>query len=140
MIIKNSQTENKKVLKKYESELNKKNNNINIRININNNNNIIYNKIINNTNNNSYFNNVNNDKSPLDINIQKIIKMPNLNKTQNENSSKFLKKKIIDINLKYNRNQKIANNNLNKDEKVKFINITFPKAKFLNIINNKNKK
>ena len=139
MIIKNSKSENQNVLKKYEIVI-KKNNNINKRININNNNNIIYNKIINNRNNNSYLNNNNNDKPSLDINIQKIIKMPSFNKAQNENSSKLLKKKIIDITLKNNNSQKITNNKLNKDDRVRFINITFPKAKFLNIFNNKSKK
>ena len=138
MLIKNSKSENKNLLKKYESVINKKNNNINIRININNNNNIIYNKIINNRNNNSYLNNNNNDKNSLDKNIKKIIKMPSFNKTQNENYSRLLKKKIIDINSK--NSQKLTNNKLNKDDKVKFINISFPKAKFLNIFNNKSKK
>ena len=109
--VKNSKMDNKRELKKYQSLIHKKDNNINIRININNNN-IIYNKIVNNKSIETSLTN-NNDKIPLGLNIQKIEKSPSFNINKKQNISK-------------------------KMNKIKFIHIKFPKAKFLNIFNNTN--
>ena len=155
--LKNNSVTNKDVsikkqtgLKKYQSLLQKKDNknNINISININNNNNIIYNKIINsqsiNNNNTSSSNNKKN-KIPLKINIQKIIKSPSIKKNKISPSNTKSKNNVNVTSLTNNNNgknknlQQIKNNNTKIDDKVKFINIQFPKAKFLNIYNTNNK-
>jgi hypothetical protein len=155
--LKNNSVTNKDVsikkqtgLKKYQSLLQKKDNknNINISININNNNNIIYNKIINsqsiNNNNTSSSNNKKN-KIPLKINIQKIIKSPSIKKNKISPSNTKSKNNVNVNSLTNNNNgknknlQQIKNNNTKIDDKVKFINIQFPKAKFLNIYNTNNK-
>ena len=134
VIIKNNVLDKNKELKKYQSLINKKDNNINIRININNNN-IIYNRIVNNKGNNSIQNNkINLDKNIINVEAQKINKSPSFNKTKN--MPKFLNKKITN-NIKNTINQNANNNNnYKKDDKVKFINVQFPKAKFINIFNN----
>jgi hypothetical protein len=102
-------------IKKYETFIKKKSkkNNININININNNNKIIYNKIVDN-------------KTRGSSNISKAVKSPSLQKIKSyvNNSTYELKSKNM------------ANNN----KKIKFINIQFPKAKFLNLYNSNNNK
>ena len=102
-------------IKKYETFIKKKSkkNNININININNNNKIIYNKIVDN-------------KTSGSSKISKAVKSPSLPKIKSyvNNSTYELKSKNM------------ANNN----KKIKFINIQFPKAKFLNLYNSNNNK
>ena len=102
-------------IKKYETFIKKKSkkNNININININNNNKIIYNKIVDN-------------KTRGSSNISKTVKSPSLQKIKSyvNNSTYELKSK----------------NMVNNNKKIKFINIQFPKAKFLNLYNSNNNK
>ena len=102
-------------IKKYETFIKKKSkkNNININININNNNKIIYNKIVENKTNGSK-------------NISKAVKSPSLQKIKSYvNNSKYEVK---------------SKNMVNNDKKIKFINIQFPKAKFLNLYSSNNNK
>ena len=112
MIIKNTITDKQNEFRKYQSLIQKKDSNINIRININNNN-IIYNKIVNNkSNNNSNHNNkINTEKNIIDVEIQKINKSPSFNKAKN--IPKFLNKNITTNNLKKKNMQKLNNNKLN---------------------------
>ena len=132
VIVKNNLLDKANELKKYQSLINKKDNNINIRININNNN-IIYNKIVNNKDNNSIQNNkINLEKNIINVETQKLDKSPSFNKAKN--MPKLLNKNIIN-NVKNKIVQKV-NNNYKKDDKIKFINVQFPKAKFINIFNN----
>ena len=101
-------------IKKYETFIKKKSkkNNININININNNNKIIYNKIVDN-------------KTHGTSNNSKTVKSPSLQKIKSyvNNSTYEMKSK----------------NMANNDKKIKFINIQFPKAKFLNLYRSNNK-
>ena len=133
--IKNSQYKNQNEPKNYQSLIHKKDtkSNINISININNNNNIIYNKIINDKNNNFSCNNIKDDKSQ----IQKMNKSSSI-KTDKKilYNAKLESRHIITNNIKNKILHKV-NNNIKRDDKIKFINIKFPKAKFLNIFNNK---
>ena len=102
-------------IKKYETFIKKKSkkNNININININNNNKIIYNKIVDN-------------KTHGTSNNSKAVKSPSLQKIKSyANNSTF------EMNSK---------NMVNNDKKIKFINIQFPKAKFLNLYSSNNNK
>jgi hypothetical protein len=102
-------------IKKYETFIKKKSkkNNININININNNNKIIYNKIVEN-------------KTNGQKNISKAVKSPSLQKIKSYvNNSKYEVK---------------SKNMVNNDKKIKFINIQFPKAKFLNLYSSNNNK
>ena len=138
VVVKSTLTNNKSDFKKYQSLINKKDNNINIRININNNN-IIYNKIVNNKSNNSIEKNnnkniVNTDKNIIDVEFQKINKSTSFNKTKN--NTKCFNKNINYMKNKVSQKVNNNNNNLKKDDKVKFINVQFPKAKLLNLFNN----
>lgn len=102
-------------IKKYETFIKKKSkkNNININININNNNKIIYNKIVDN-------------KTHGSNNISKAVKSPSLQKIRSyvNNSTYEMRSK----------------NMVNNGKKIKFINIQFPKAKFLNLYNSNTNK
>jgi hypothetical protein len=51
-------------------------------------------------------------------------------------NAKLESRHIISNNIKNKILHKV-NNNIKKDDKIKFINIKFPKAKLLNIFNNK---
>ena len=143
VIVKDVSSKSQTGLKKYQSLIHKKDNknNINISININNNNNIIYNKIINNQSNNTSSSNIKNYKIPLKINIQKVIKSPSLKKNKTSlNNFKFKNNaNMLTNNITKNKMTKTLNANIKNDDKVKFINIQFPKAKFLNIFNTSNK-
>ena len=89
---------------------------------------------MNNKGNNSNQNNkINLEKNIINVEVQKIDKSPSFNKTKN--MPKFLNKNITN-NIKNKIIQKVNNNNYKKDDKVKFINVQFPKAKFINIFNN----
>ena len=146
---KNSSSKKQIGIKTYQNLIKKKDskNNINISININNNNNIIYNKIINNKNNvktanknnlNNKINNINNEKNIVKVNIQKLVKSPSFNKSKIcLNNSKLVNNNIMENNNQIKNFSTVLTNNYKNDKKVKFINIQFPKAKFINIFNNK---
>jgi hypothetical protein len=126
----NNISNNSYLLKKYESIIKNKpqKKNLNINININNNNKIIYNRVFDN-------------KSPLIRNNYKIIKSPILKKIGTYiNNTSFGNPGNLVINKKGKKSSgKINLNNLKKNnEKLKFNDVQFPKAKLLNIYQRNN--
>ena len=134
--LKNIGTKTNQFLDKKKDDKNK----VNISININNSN-IIYNKVINNKNNKNYSNILNNDKNPSKANNKLIMKTLSIQQNKNLiNNSKLRNVNLIDNNDKNIKFSEIKKYNIKNEKKIKLINIHFPKSKFLNIINNNNKK
>ena len=115
-------------------------NKININININNSN-IIYNKIMNNKDNKNNSIDINNNIKFRKSNKKIITKSFSFQQSKNSiNNSKLGSINLIDNNDKNKKFSKIPYNNIKNCKKINLVNMKFPKSKFLNIINNKDKK